>query len=173
MNPSPKFAFVGNSHIAYWPLEAYFPEWECLNYGRPGEGIDYVESFGEDVSACEVVVQFGSNDLYGLNVDNMEEYTERYVRAVEAITAIKTYLFPILPRNDYCGDSTAVNRFIAILNEVIKQKIMKANVVYLDVFGRFLLNGRLNQALTIDDLHLNAAGYRLLADELIKNEDKK
>ena len=72
-----KIAFIGNSHMAYWPLEMYFPKWECLNYGRPGEGLEYVESFDKDVSDCYAVIQFGTNDLYRLNNENMDAYVER------------------------------------------------------------------------------------------------
>ena len=39
MEDKPKFAFVGNSHMAFWALNVYFPQWECLNYGAPGEGL--------------------------------------------------------------------------------------------------------------------------------------
>ena len=46
----PKLAFVGNSHIAFWALNIYFPQWECLNYGVPGEGLAYVEAFDVDTS---------------------------------------------------------------------------------------------------------------------------
>lgn len=28
-----KISFIGDSHIAYWPFESYFPKWECYNYG--------------------------------------------------------------------------------------------------------------------------------------------
>ena len=30
MEDKPKFAFVGNSHMAFWALNVYFPQWECL-----------------------------------------------------------------------------------------------------------------------------------------------
>lgn len=43
--------------------------------------------------------------------------------------------------------------------EKIKEE---TNVVYLDVFDKLLLNDKLNPDLTIDDLHLNGAGYRIL-----------
>ena len=70
----PKFAFLGNSHMAFWALDIYFPQWECLNYGAPGEGLAYVESFAVDTSDCQVVVQFGTNDIYQLNDENIDEY---------------------------------------------------------------------------------------------------
>lgn len=166
MGDKPKFAFIGNSHIAYWPLESYFPNWECRNYGVPGEGLEYVESFNRDVADCRVVFQFGTNDLYRLNNENTEDYAERYVKAVRAISSVRTYLFCIFPRNDYM-DSTAVNHFIAGLNAKIKKRVAEeTGIVYLDVFDRLLLNGRLNPEMTIDDLHLNGAGYRVLARAL-------
>ena len=36
--------------MAFWALDIYFPQWECLNYGAPGEGLAYVESFAVDTS---------------------------------------------------------------------------------------------------------------------------
>ena len=74
MEDRPKFAFVGNSHMAFWALNIYFPQWECMNYGAPGEGLAYVESFSVDTSDCYVVVQFGTNDIYRLNDENADEY---------------------------------------------------------------------------------------------------
>lgn len=166
MEEKPKFAFIGNSHIAYWPLESYFPNWECRNYGVPGEGLEYVESFNKDVADCRVVLQFGTNDLYRLNNENTDDYAERYVKAVRAISSVRTFLFCIFPRNDYM-DSMAVNHFIAGLNAKIKKRVAEeTGIVYLDVFDRLLLNGRLNPEMTIDDLHLNGAGYRVLARAL-------
>ena len=38
--------------MAFWALDIYFPQWECLNYGAPGEGLAYVESFAVDTSDC-------------------------------------------------------------------------------------------------------------------------
>lgn len=162
----PEFAFIGNSHIAYWPLEMYFPKWECLNFGVPGEGISYVELFDRNVSNCIAVIQFGTNDLYTLNHENMDAYAVRYVKAVQAISARQTFLFCIFPRNDYGGGSTSVNRFIASLNEKIRKGIRDTDIIYVDVFDQLLSNGRLNPDFTIDDVHLNGAGYRVLAKAL-------
>lgn len=110
-----KLAFVGNSHIAFWALNIYFPQWECLNYGVPGEGLAYVEAFDVDTSDCQVVIQFGSNDIYQLNDENVDGYVERYVKAVLAVPSRQTYLFCIFPRNDYDDYSTSVNKFICML----------------------------------------------------------
>ena len=124
--------------MAFWALDIYFPQWECLNYGAPGEGLAYVESFAVDTSDCQVVVQFGTNDIYQLNDENIDEYVERYVKAVLAVPSLKTYLFCIFPRNDYDDYSTAVNKFIQILNRKIHEKLQGTDIVYLDVFNRLL-----------------------------------
>lgn len=159
-----KVAFIGNSHIAYWPLEVYFPDWDCRNFGRPGEGLACVEAFAEDVADCDAVVQSGSNDLCRIHDGNLEAYVDRYVEAVRGIRSLRTYLFCIFPRNDYMGGSTSVNRFIARLNTAIRRRVEGCEgIVYLDVFDRLLLDGRLRPDMTVDDLHLNGAGYRVLA----------
>lgn len=80
----------------------------------PVKRLAYVESFAVDTSDCQVVVQFGTNDIYQLNDENIDEYVERYVKAVLAVPSLKTYLFCIFPRNDYDDYSTAVNKFIQI-----------------------------------------------------------
>mgnify|MGYP001045506908 FL=1 len=160
----PKFAFVGNSHMAFWAFDIYFPQWECLNYGAPGEGVAYVESFTVDTSDCQVIIQFGTNDIYRLNDENVDDYVERYVKAVLSVPSLKTYLFCIFPRNDYDDYSTAVNQFIRMLNRKIYEKLQGTDIIYLDVFDRLLLDGRLNPDLTIDDLHLNVKGYSILAE---------
>ena len=51
-----------------------------------------------------------------------------------------------------------------MLNQRIYEKLQGTDIVYLDVFDRLLLNGRLNPDLTIDDLHLNGKGYSILAE---------
>jgi len=129
--------------MAFWALNIYFPQWECMNYGAPGEGLAYVESFSVDTSDC-------------------------YVEAVLAIPSLKTYLFCIFPRNDYDDYSTAVNKFIRVLNQKIHARLEGTEIVCLDVFDRLLQDGRLNPGLTIDDLHLNGKGYSILSDALKK-----
>lgn len=166
MNEKPKYAFIGNSHMAFWALNIYFPHWECMNYGTPGEGLNYVESFRVDTADCYAVVQFGTNDIYQLNDENMDDYVERYVKAVAAIPSRQTYLFCIFPRNDYADYSTAVNRFIGVLNQKTREKLEGTGIVYLDVFRQLLSEGRLNPELAIDDLHLNGKGYSILAEAL-------
>ena len=124
----------------------------------------YVESFSADTSDCRVIIQFGTNDIYGLNDENVDEYVERYVKAVLAVPSLKTYLFCIFPRNDYDDYSTAVNKFIRMLNQKIQEKLQVTDIIYLDIFDRLLLDGRLNPDLTIDDLNLNGKGYSILAE---------
>lgn len=161
-----KFAFVGNSHMAFWALNIYFPHWECANYGAPGEGLNYVESFSVDLSDQYVVIQFGTNDIYQLNDENVDAYVERYVQAVLSISSLKTFLYCIFPRNDYDDYSTAVNQFIRMLNRKIQQRLEGSAIVFLDIFDQLLLNGRLDPDLTIDDLHLNGKGYSILTETL-------
>lgn len=166
MKEKPKFAFVGDSHMAFWALNIYFPLWECLDYGVPGGGLAYMESFDADISHCRVVIQFGTNDIYQLDDENVDEYVERYVKAVLALTSRKTYLFCIFPRNDSGDYNAAINRFIRMLNQKIRGRLEGTGIIYLDVFDQLLLDGILNPELTLDALHLNGKGYRLLTETL-------
>ena len=65
-------------------------------------------------------------------------------------------------KTDYFYDG-GIKEECTLLNGKIREKIKEeTNVVYLDVFDKLLLNDKLNPDLTIDDLHLNGAGYRIL-----------
>ena len=128
-----KISFIGDSHIAYWPFESYFPKWECYNYGVPGKGLDYVEMFHKDVSDSYVVVQLGTNDIYNLNTENMDVYVERYVKAVGAISSRGTYLFCIFPRNDFMDAVINIGDFSVSLYEgeqEILGKLDKMGLLY-------------------------------------------
>ena len=98
-----KISFIGDSHIAYWPFESYFPKWECYNYGVPGKGLDYVEMFHKDVSDSYVVVQLGTNDIYNLNTENMDVYASEYI--VFKKTA---------PQNHFCEAEIQSHIFLGI-----------------------------------------------------------
>ena len=147
-------------------MNIYFPQWECLNYGVPGEGLAYVEAFDVDTSDCQVVIQFGSNDIYQLNDENVDGYVERYVKAVLAVPSGRlTYSVSSHAMITMITVRT-VNKFICMLNQKIHRKLEGTDIIYLDVFDRLLQDGRLNPELTIDDLHLNGKGYSILSEAL-------
>lgn len=160
-----KLSFIGSSHIAYWVLDKYFADQDYTNYGLPGAGIGYIERFRLDVSDSVAVIMIGTNDLYDVNDANMDEYAERYVKAVAGIKTRATYLVSILPRNDY-QDSVSLNRFIAKLNDCIRPKAEAVGIHYIDIFPLLLKDGRMDDSITFDELHLNAKGYTLLSEKV-------
>lgn len=40
---TPNLDFIGDSIIARWDIDEYFPTWQVSNYGVSGAGIDYTE----------------------------------------------------------------------------------------------------------------------------------
>lgn len=160
-----KLSFIGSSHIAYWILDRYFADQEYTNYGLPGAGISYIERFRLDVSDSIAIIMIGTNDLYEINGTNMEEYATRYVKAIASIKTQATYLVSILPRNDY-QDSASLNKFIAKLNSCIRPKAESAGIHYIDIFPLLIKDGRMDDSITFDELHLNAKGYALLSETI-------
>ncbi len=72
-----KISFIGDSGIAYWPFESYFPKWECYNYGVPGKGLDYVEMFHKDVSDSYDVLLDWDLMIFIIGIQkNMDVYVE-------------------------------------------------------------------------------------------------
>ena len=88
------------------------------------------------------------------------------MKAVLAVPSLKTYLFCIFPRNDYDDYSTAVNKFIQILNRKIHEKIAGNRYCLSGRIQSFIAGWQAESGLTLDDLHLNGKGYSILTEAL-------
>lgn len=61
------------------------------------------------------------------------------------------------------------NQEIAQINEFIKNKSKAYKANYLDVYSQFIVDGYLNNAYTIDGIHLNDKGYEQYYEFLLNN----
>ena len=163
-NEEENLAFIGDSIVARWDLQEYFPSYKTENYGVSGSGIAHIEDFQGYFAGKDVVVLIGTNDLRRLKSDE-SEYAARYVDAVLQLGAENTFLFSIFPRS-FKNDPDSINYKIARVNNQIKSKIDSTNVHYIDVFDDLLKGDSINMQYSYDGLHLSTYGYELISSRL-------
>ena len=160
--------FIGDSIIARWDIDEYFPTWQVYNYGVSGAGIDYIEGNVGRFIGKQVVVVIGTNDINYMAPDRIEKYIERYMSAIEGLGASRVYLYSLHPRN-FSSDRSDVNTDVANFNDHIRAKVSEVpSIVYLDVYSDFFYEGEPNPHLYYDRLHLNHYGYEILVSALNK-----
>lgn len=155
--------FTGSSLVEKWDVRKYFPTRMTYNMGLSGSGIAYIESQGSMFRDEAVVVITGGNDLPSIN--DLDEYANRYLQALHNMQAKRIYLFAILPRLVFEEDNYEKVRAV---NAKIKGLIhgQTDDILYIDLFDRMLEDGKLNEELFYDGVHLNSWGYDLISEEL-------
>lgn len=160
--------FIGDSIIARWDIDEYFPTWQVYNYGVSGAGIDYIEGNAGRFVGKQVVVVIGTNDINYMAPNRIEKYTERYMTAINGLGASRVFLYSLHPRN-FSSDRSDVNTDVANFNDHIRAKVSEVpSIVYLDVYSDFFYKGEPNPHLYYDRLHLNPYGYEILVSALKK-----
>jgi lysophospholipase L1-like esterase len=127
--------------------------------------------FQQDVVALKpavVVILAGTNDIAGNTGPTTNQQIEDNFRSMIAIAKqnhIKVVMASLTPAGAYPWrpEVHPVERILA-LNTWIKQEAADQGLVYLDYFSAMAdsQNG-MKAALTVDGVHPNAAGYRVMA----------
>ena len=160
------FVVIGDSIVARWIVEMYFPDFVIENKGKGAAHIDYLEEFSHKCEGENVVVLIGTNDLKHINSEKLDDYTERYVNALKELNASNLYVFSVFPRS-IDSDAEYVNDIICEFNTRVKTSLSKMeNVFYIDVFDMLCYEGKLNPQYSFDGVHLNSFGYDLISFEL-------
>ena len=160
------FVVIGDSIVARWIVEMYFPDFVIENKGKGAAHIDYLDEFSHKCDGENVVVLIGTNDLTRINYEKLDVYTERYVNALKELNASKLYVFSVFPRS-IDSDAEHVNDIICEFNTSVKTSLSEMeNVFYIDVFDMLCYEGKLNPQYSFDGVHLNSFGYDLISFEL-------
>lgn len=83
------YCFIGDSEIARWDLQVYFPTWRTENLGRGGTGLTYIQQNEGCLKGKTAIVIFGTNDLAHIS----PSYVNDYIFAVSALQADVTLFF--------------------------------------------------------------------------------
>ena len=164
--PQRNVVFVGDSHVQLAEWGDMFPDAVVANRGINGDTTAGVLRRLAQIVALKpavVVLMVGVNDFRALNA-NPEEVAARYLQIIAGIpTSARVVALAVLETAEL--DAAAVNPKVVALNALIRG-MCGARCTFLDLNPTLAPEGRLRADLSGDGLHLNARGYRLVAEGL-------
>ncbi|MDE5608611.1 MAG: hypothetical protein K2I64_06735 [Muribaculaceae bacterium] len=166
MDNQPELTFVGDSIVARWDLDEFFPHYPHTNLGLSGSGIGYLQRTLAGRSFDDLVILSGTNDNYSFSDGHIDSYVSLYVSTIESADANHIYLYSVLPR-DFASDDPAVNDRIMKFNDMVSHAVAdNPAITYINAFEYFYKDGQIDLALYSDRLHLSRDGYEVLASLL-------
>lgn len=174
--------FLGDSITSRYDLNKYFPNYNVYNSGIAGNMTkDILENMENRVFAynpTKVFILIGTNDLVysGLDNDGIKNNIEEIINKIyEKNSNTKIYLESIYPVNNLINKEiveTRTNENIKDLNNKI-EKICNNKCTYINMYDNLTdKNGNMKRIYTVDGLHLNKIGYKVITNKLIKYLDE-
>lgn len=164
----PSINFVGDSIIARWDIDGDFPSYYTHNYGVGGSGLELLNSYNSKFFDTDVVVISGTNDNRNFTNERREEYAQKYLNAILALTNKRIYLFSLLPRK-IKGDRENLNEEIATFNLLIYDLVQEIErISYINVYDDFMNGKEIDTQYFCDGLHPNLRGYEILTQKLLQ-----
>jgi lysophospholipase L1-like esterase len=158
-------AFLGDSLTEYgrWP-EAY-PDIRVRNFGIAGDttvGVLHRVSQVIGASPAAVFLLIGTNDVeFGRSPEaiaaNVGEILDRLAAG---LPGARLYVEGLLPRQP------EFDAKVRAVNALLKDAAAKRGLVFIDLYLRFVAEGRLDPRLTPDDIHLSGDGYLIWQDAI-------
>ena len=174
--------FLGDSITSRYDLNKYFPNYSVYNSGIAGNMTkDILENMENRIFAynpTKVFILIGTNDLVysGLDNDGIKNNIEEIINKIyEKNSNTKIYLESIYPVNNSINKEiveTRTNENIKDLNNKI-EKICNNKCTYINMYDNLTdKNGNMKRIYTVDGLHLNKIGYKVITNKLIKYLDE-
>lgn len=156
----------GDSHFEHFPASELLGKPNIKNRGLSGETTaDLLVRMDELVraQAAAVVICVGSNDVSnGRSVQDYElDITRLIDRFVQESAGTKIIVLAIPP-----NASPETQAKVDAFNQVLIRVCHDRTLPFVDLSAALMKNGVLDPSCTYDGLHLNAKGYRILADLL-------
>lgn len=170
--------FLGDSITSRCDLDKYFPNYNVYNSGIAGnmtkDILDNMENRVFVYNPTKVFILIGTNDLVysGLDNDGIKNNIEEIINKIyEKNSNTKIYLESIYPVNNSLNKEiveTRTNDNIKDLNNKI-EKICNNKCTYINMYDNLTdKNDNMKRIYTVDGLHLNKIGYKVVASKLTK-----
>ena len=174
--------FLGDSITSRYDLNKYFPNYNVYNSGIAGnmtkDILDNMENRVFVYNPTKVFILIGTNDLVYSELDNdgIKNNIEEIINKIyEKNSNTKIYLESIYPVNNSINKEiveTRTNENIKDLNNKI-EKICNNKCTYINMYDNLTdKNGNMKRIYTVDGLHLNKIGYKVITNKLIKYLDE-
>ena len=175
--------FLGDSITSRCDLNKYFSNYNVYNSGIAGnmtkDILDNMENRVFVYNPTKVFILIGTNDLVysGLDNDGIKNNIEEIINKIyEKKSNTKIYLESIYPVNNSLNKEiveTRTNDNIKDLNNKIEKICNNNKCTYINMYDNLTdKNGNMKRIYTVDGLHLNKIGYKVVANKLIKYLDE-
>ena len=168
--------FLGDSITSRCDLDKYFPNYNSGIAGNMTK--DILDNMENRVFVCnptKVFILIGTNDLVysGLDNDGIKNNIEEIINKIyEKNSNTKIYLESIYPVNNSLNKEiveTRTNDNIKDLNNKIEKICNNNKCTYINMYDNLTdKNGNMKRIYTVDGLHLNKIGYKVVASKLTK-----
>lgn len=158
--------FLGDSHMEQCEWQELFPSIKVYNRGIGGESTASLlarlpQTFG-DATSLQVFLQCGVNDLFAeIPVDSI---VANHARILEFAKSRNIRLKPTLIF--YLRFQPDLNHKVKILNQKLKEFYSSHGIEVIDLNPRISEGECLLKNYSNDGVHLNAAGYKIWAEEI-------
>ena len=171
--------FLGDSITSRCDLNKYFSNYNVYNSGIAGnmtkDILDNMENRVFVYNPTKVFILIGTNDLVysGLDNDGIKNNIEEIINKIyEKNSNTKIYLESIYPVNNSLNKEiveTRTNDNIKDLNNKIEKICNNNKCTYINMYDNLTdKNGNMKRIYTVDGLHLNKIGYKVVASKLTK-----
>ena len=171
--------FLGDSITSRCDLDKYFPNYNVYNSGIAGnmtkDILDNMENRVFVYNPTKVFILIGTNDLVysGLDNDGIKNNIEEIINKIyEKNSNTKIYLESIYPVNNSLNKEiveTRTNDNIKDLNNKIEKICNNNKCTYINMYDNLTdKNDNMKRIYTVDGLHLNKIGYKVVASKLTK-----
>ena len=175
--------FLGDSITSRCNLNKYFPNYNVYNSGVAGNMtkniLENMENRVFVYNPTKVFILIGTNDLVysGLDNDGIKNNIEEIINKIyEKNSNTKIYIQSIYPVNTSLNKEiveTRTNDNIKDLNNKIEKICDNNKCTYINMYDNLTdKNGNMKRIYTVDGLHLNKIGYKVVANKLIKYLDE-
>lgn len=178
--PKGGVVFLGDSIIEMYSLGDFFEDKNYINRGissnETAQVLDRLKTNVIDIAPSVVLIHVGANDI-GHNVpkqtylSNMDKIIKTLKSNLPNAKILVDCIYPTVTLGNIQSKMLTKDRknaTIIDINKNLRNVCAVNSVEFIDSFNLLLENDALNPKYTIDGLHLNSKGYRVVSREIIK-----
>ena len=169
------YLFLGDSLTDYFDLETYFPNQPVVNSGIAGNTTDQILASMKtrvyDYNPSKIFLLIGTNDLRdGKSQEAVVQNIEKIIEEIQ-INRKQAEIFveSLYPVNASVSSAVGIrsNETIQNINAQLQEYCNEEDLTYIDLYAKLQdEQGNLQTQYTVDGLHLNDAGYQVVAKVL-------
>lgn len=157
--------------VLYNEWNEQFPKISVVNRGIGGDTTSGLLRRLENVTIGKpksIVLIIGTNDLtMGVTQNKIEENYHLLIdRIHQESPQTSIVMTSVLPVNKSIRNTKVKNEQIEQLNKNLTALAKSENIPMLQIYGKYLKEGQLNESFTSDGIHLNGKGYSIWAKAL-------